>query len=135
MNEESQKKSPIIRSQKYLLYLLIILILIDILDAYCTNYINTFPSKIIAEFLSDYSEDEAAAIYMFSVGIATIGTFFVFVTQALADKFGRKIMLGVTTFGMGLSSLILTFSTNIVQFTIFLFFFICFSVLTCGFYM
>ena len=47
------------RTKNYLIYLLIVLIFVNVLDAYSTNYINTFPSKIIAEFLTGYSEAEA----------------------------------------------------------------------------
>lgn len=114
-------ENRISRSKNYLLYLLIILLVVDILDTYSTNYINTFPSKIIAEFLSGYSESEASAIYLFCTGIATFGSFFVFVAMALADKFGRKTLLVTTTFGMGFASLLLALSFNMVTFTIFLF--------------
>ncbi len=120
MTADNPKKPG--KTKKYLLYLLIVLILIDLVDQYSTNYINTFPSVVIAEFLSDYSVEEGTAIYAFCVGIATFGMYFVFVNQYLADKFGRKIMLAISSFGLGFSSLFLALSSNIIQFTIALFF-------------
>jgi MFS family permease len=56
-----------------------------------------------------------------SIGIATIGMYFVFINQYLADKLGRKFMLFITTLGMGISALLFSLSQNIIQFTIFLF--------------
>lgn len=91
------------------------------MDAYTTSYTAAFPSKIIEEFLSGYSVNEANAIYAICVGIATAGMYFVFITQYLADKIGRKYMLAFTTFGMGFSALLLALSTSIIMFTIFLF--------------
>ncbi|TFF93413.1 MAG: hypothetical protein EU544_05900, partial [Promethearchaeota archaeon] len=119
MESENQESSN--RTRKYWIYLVLILILVDLVDQYNTNYINTFPSLVIAEFLSEYSVEEGAAIYAFCVGIATFGMYFVFINQYLADKFGRKIMLAISSLGLGLSPLFLALSTDIVQFTIALF--------------
>ena len=118
---ESENQESPNRTRKYWIYLVLILILVDLVDQYNTNYINTFPSLVIAEFLSEYSVEEGAAIYAFCVGIATFGMYFVFINQYLADKFGRKIMLAISSLGLGLSSLFLALSTDIVQFTIALF--------------
>jgi MFS family permease len=99
--------------------MLLILILVTILDAYTTGYIAAFPSKIVEEFLSNYSVNEANSIMALSIGIATIGMYFVFINQYLADKLGRKFMLFITTLGMGISALLFSLSQNIIQFTIF----------------
>lgn len=115
------KKKSSDRTRKYFIYLFIILIFVQIMDAYTTSYTAAFPSKIIEEFLSGYSINEANAIYAICVGIATAGMYFVFITQYLADKIGRKYMLAFTTFGMGFSALLLALSTSIIMFTIFLF--------------
>jgi MFS family permease len=48
--------------------------------------------------------------------------YFVFFNQLLADKFGRKILLATTVLGMGLFSLLIIFSSDIIQYTIYLFF-------------
>jgi MFS family permease len=63
----------------------------------------------------------AQSLFAVVVGIATIGTYFVFLNQFLADKVGRKIMLAFTVFGMGFSSLLIFFSTNVIEYTIYLF--------------
>lgn len=116
-----ETKKGISRTKKYFLYLLIILILIDIVDQYSTNYISSFPSLIIAEFLSEYSETEATSILAFCTAIATFGMYFVFLNQYFADKIGRKIMLAINSFGLGISALLLSLSVNIIMYTIFLF--------------
>ena len=117
---ENNESSPI-RSKSYFRYMLLILILVTILDAYTTGYIAAFPSKIVEEFLSDYSVNQANSIMALSIGIATIGMYFVFINQYLADKLGRKFMLFITTLGMGISALLFSLSQDIIQFTIFLF--------------
>lgn len=117
---ENNESSPI-RSKSYFRYMLLILILVTILDAYTTGYIATFPSKIVEEFLSNYSVNQANSIMALSIGIATIGMYFVFINQYLADKLGRKVMLFITTLGMGISALLFSLSQDIIQFTIFLF--------------
>lgn len=116
-----QNDSKIVRSKSYFRFLMLILILVQILDAYTTTYTAVFPSKIAEEFLSGYSANQQAAIMAISIGIATIGMYFVFVNQYLADKIGRRAMLFITTLGMGAAALLLALSQNIIQFTIFLF--------------
>jgi len=115
-NNEGRVKQ---RTKKYFTYLVIILFLIQILDSYTTQVPNVIPSHIIEEFLSGVQYNEA--IYQLAVGIATCGTFLVFLIQFFADKFGRKIMLVITILGMSLSASLLIFSTNIIQYTLYLF--------------
>ncbi|MHA1297074.1 MAG: MFS transporter [Promethearchaeota archaeon] len=108
-------------SKKYLIFLFFILALVQILDAYSTGYTSSFPSKIIEEFLSGYPSNQANAILGLCTSIASIGMYMVFFNQYFADKIGRKKMLTITTFGMGISALFLALSTNIMFYTIFLF--------------
>jgi MFS family permease len=121
MSGENNDKNSLHKASKYFLVLMFVLILVDILDSYATNYINSVPSKIIGEFLSDHPEEVAQSIYQLSLGIASFGMYFVFINQALADKFGRKALLVAVTFIMSFSSLLLFFSFDITSFTIFLF--------------
>ncbi len=109
------------RSKSALLYMIIVLMFVEILDTYCTLYPTVIPSKVIAEFLSDYPENVANSIFAFCIAIASIGTYFVLLNQYLADRKGRKILLAITVFGMGISSLLLATATNLIQYTIYLF--------------
>ncbi|MBD3254824.1 MAG: MFS transporter [Candidatus Lokiarchaeota archaeon] len=109
------------RSKKALLYMIVVLMFVEILDTYCTLYPTVIPSKVIAEFLVNNPENVAHSIYALCVAIASIGTYFVLLNQYLADRKGRKILLAITVFGMGFSSLLIATATNIVQYTIYLF--------------
>ncbi|MFX0103442.1 MAG: hypothetical protein ACFFCS_28025, partial [Candidatus Hodarchaeota archaeon] len=100
------------RSKKYFTYLVIILFIVQLLDSYITQVPNVIPSAIIEEFLPFMDSKEADATYELAVGIATCGTFLVFVIQFFADKYGRKLMLVITVLGMSLSSLLLITSMN-----------------------
>ncbi|TFF93548.1 MAG: MFS transporter [Promethearchaeota archaeon] len=119
MNENNKRNFS--RSKTYLLYLIIVLMFVEILDTYTTNFPNVIPSKIIEEFLSGFSEDAGAGIFSICIAIASIGMYFVFFNQLLADRFGRKILLATTVLGMGLFSLLTIFSTSIFDYTIYLF--------------
>ncbi|MBN2157491.1 MAG: MFS transporter [Candidatus Lokiarchaeota archaeon] len=110
------------RKKGYFIYLLIILVFVQLLDSYSASYTGSFPSKIIEEFLSGYSQNKADSIMNLSIGLATLGMYFVFFSQGISDRFGRKLMLILTTFGMGLAALLLNFSVNIQTYTIFLVF-------------
>ena len=79
------------------------------------------PSEIIDEFLSSFEENVAIAIFSLVTGIATIGMYVCALNQFLSDKFGRKIMLIITIFGMAFASLLIFFSQSIIDFTIYLF--------------
>jgi MFS family permease len=109
------------RSKSALMFMIVVLMFVEILDTYCTLYPTVIPSKVIAEFLSDYPLNVAHSIFAFCIAIASIGTYFVLLNQFLADRKGRKILLAITVFGMAASSLLLATSTNIIQYTIYLF--------------
>ncbi len=109
------------RSKAALLYMIVILMCVEILDTYCTLYPTVIPSKVIAEFLSDFPQNVANSTFAFCIAIASIGTYLVLLNQFLADRFGRKILLAFTVFGMAFASLLLITATNIIQYTIYLF--------------
>ncbi|MFX1391616.1 MAG: MFS transporter [Promethearchaeota archaeon] len=99
----------------YFKYMIFILVFVEILDTYTTNNLNVVVSEISGEFLVSIS------IFQIFVAIATLGMYFVFLNQYLADKIGRKFLLVFTVFGMGITSLFINFATNIIVYTIFLF--------------
>ncbi len=117
----TQENTKLERSKFALFYMIIVLMFVEILDTYSTLYPTVIVSKVIAEFLSDRPENVAASIFAFCIAIASIGTYFVLLNQYLADRKGRKILLAVTVFGMGISSLLLATATNLIQYTIYLF--------------
>ena len=117
----TQKNTEFERSKSALLYMVIVLMFVEILDTYCTLYPTVIPSKVIAEFLSEFPENVANSTFAFCIAIASIGTYLVLLNQYLADRKGRKILLAITVFGMGFSSLLLATATNIIQYTIYLF--------------
>jgi len=105
----------------YFKYMIFILIFVEILDTYTTNNLNVVVSDISAEFFPDLSGDAAISLFQIFVAIGTLGMYFVFLNQYLADKVGRKFLLVFTVFGMGIASLLINFSTNIIVYTVFLF--------------
>ena len=108
-------------SKGYFRYLVFVLILIEILDAYTTAYPLVIPSNVIDEFLADMDRNTAQAIFSIGAGIATIGMYFVFVNQYMADRIGRKKILAFTCFGMAFASLMMILSTSFIMFIVFLF--------------
>ncbi|MHA1682255.1 MAG: MFS transporter [Promethearchaeota archaeon] len=109
------------RTKKYLFFLFFVLLFVQITDAYTTSYTASFPSKIIEEFMPLLDPNIADSNMAFAVGIATLGMLIVLINQYLVDKFGRRSMLIITTLGMGMSALLLAFSTNLVTYTLYLF--------------
>ncbi len=110
-----------LKTLSYFKYMIFILIFVEILDTYTTNSLNVVVSSISGEFFSDLTENAAISFYQIFVAIATFGMYFVLLNQYLADKIGRKTLLVFTVFGMGICSLFIALSTNIVFYTIFLF--------------
>ena len=106
----------------YIKYLFFILMLTQILDTYATLFNGAMPSAIAGEFLSGKSSSVQDAIMAFANGIVSIGMVFLFFSQYLADKLGRKKMLGVTVGGIALASLGIFISVNYVMYMIFVFF-------------
>ena len=105
----------------YFNYIIFILIFVEILDTYTTNNLNVVVSDVSTEFFPYLSGDAAISLFQIFVAIATLGMYFVFLNQYFADRVGRKFLLVFTVFGMGLSSLLINFSNNIITYTLFLF--------------
>ena len=121
MTENGTKKGSL-KSNHYFIYLVIVLMFVEIIDTYSTTFPTAIPSKVIEEFLLPYHAlTVAQSIMAACISVATIGTYFVFLNQSLADKIGRKKLLAFTVFGMGFSALLLFFSTSIIDYTIYLF--------------
>ncbi|MFW9828058.1 MAG: MFS transporter [Candidatus Thorarchaeota archaeon] len=120
MNFKKNKSSKT-RFFSSLKYIIFILIFVEILDTYTTNYLNVVVSDISSEFFPFLPGDTAISLFQIFVAIGTLGMYFVFLNQYLTDKVGRKFLLVFTVFGMGISSLFINFSTNIIIYTVFLF--------------
>ena len=106
----------------YVRYLFFILMLTQILDTYATLFNGAMPSAIAAEFLSDNSAIVQDSIMAFANGIVSIGMIFLFFSQYLADRLGRKKMLGVTVGGIALASFGIFIAVNYVMYMVFVFF-------------
>ncbi len=118
MSDNEKGQRPFLNYFKYMIF---ILIFVEILDTYTTNNLNVVVSDISAEFFPEFSSNTAISIFQIFVAIGTLGMYFVFLNQYLADRVGRKLLLVFTVFGMGIASLLINFSTNIITYTIFLF--------------
>ena len=115
------------RSKSYFRYLILILILVQILDSYGTVFPGAIPSLIAVEFLSAYETNVVNSIMAIAGAITSIGMYFLFFSQYLADKIGRKRMLAISVFGMAFATLGMFISYNYfiyVFFTFFLGFFV-----------
>mgnify|MGYP000397904288 CR=1 FL=1 len=103
------------RTRQSLLFLFLFMVINDIFDTYTTQLPNVIGSFVILEFGINES------ILAFMTSIASIGMYFVFINQFLADFVGRKKMLFVVLFGMGAASFFLGISPSPVFYTLFLF--------------
>jgi MFS family permease len=108
--------------RSYFRYLFFILMLTQILDTYATLYTGAIPSAIAGEFLGGLLPEVQNSIMAFASGLVTIGMAFLFVSQYLSDRLGRKKMLGITVCGIALASLGMFLSTSYVMYMIFVFF-------------
>ena len=117
MSDSTSK--TISRSRAYFIYLIIILMIANAIDAYTTIVNGMFPSKIAEEFLSGYSTNEQNSILALGASIATIGYYFVFINLYLADKIGRKKILALTVLGLALTCFLMILSTNYWQYVSF----------------
>ena len=109
-------------SRKYFKKLVLILMLVQILDTYSTIFPGSIPSFIANEFLLGFSKEEQNSIMSFAGSIVSIGMYFLFFNQYLADKLGRKKMLAITVFGMGVATLGMFLSINYIMYMSFVFF-------------
>ncbi|MBY9003932.1 MAG: MFS transporter [Candidatus Lokiarchaeota archaeon] len=118
---ENYNNSNRIRSKSYFRKLLIVLMFVQILDAYATIFPGSIPSFIAAEFLGSFSPEQQNSIMAFAGSIVSIGMYFLFFTQYLSDKLGRKKTLAITVFGMGFASLGMFLSVNYIMYQSFVF--------------
>ena len=109
-------------SKSYFRYLIFVLMLVQILDTYSTIYPGSMVSKVVGEFLVEFSENEANFIVAMAGSITSIGMYFLFFNQYLVDIIGRKLMLAITVVGMSISSLGMFLSVNYVMYISFRFF-------------
>ncbi len=116
--ERNEPKSPVVpaRSRKYLVFLISVAILYDIFDSFVTNIPNVINDFVIDDF--HITPDQ----YAFALGFFSLGTFFALVSQSVADRVGRKPMLFIAFLGMGVTCFSLSFTQNIIQFSVAAFF-------------
>ena len=117
-----EKASGSGRSKRYFLYLIFILMLVQILDSYATVFPGAIPSAIAKDFLPELSEETQNSIMAFASGIVTIGMAFLFFSQYLSDKLGRRRMLSFTVGGMALATVGMFFAVNYLMYMTFVFF-------------
>ena len=109
------------RSKSYFRYMIFVLMLVQILDSFSTIFPGAIPTAIANEFLPGLDQNTVDSILAFASGIVSIGLYFLFFSQYLADKLGRKLMLSITVFGMAIACLGMFLSPNFVTYYIFVF--------------
>lgn len=112
------KQTP---SKAYFTFLLLYLGLYEIFDSYLTVGYTMHVSLVI-----DYFQTTLSSYYQ-AVAFGSLGMFFVVITLVLADLIGRRLLVIIVFFGMGLSMFLLSLSQTIEQygfalFAMFLFF-------------
>ena len=115
-NTDISKEISITRA--YFIFLIVVLMLVQIVDTYCTVVLGAIPSQIAKEFLSEYSENQQNAILALGAGISSIGAYTIFFSQYLTDKIGRKKMLAITVFGMGVTCIMIMLATSYIMYVI-----------------
>lgn len=121
MTEENNKENSVERSKKYLSYLFIGLIFVQIIDVYTTDVISFIPSILIQEFLPGYSTEQGVSIFAACLSIATLGALLAIISRYLADRIGRKNLLIITVSGIAICPIFLILATDIIQLTIIMF--------------
>jgi len=96
--------------------------LVQIIDTYSTIVNGAIPTQIAAEFLSMFTKEQQNSIMAGAGTIVSIGLYFLFFTQYLSDKIGRKKTLAITVFGMAIASFGMLVSINYIMYVLFLFF-------------
>jgi MHS family alpha-ketoglutarate permease-like MFS transporter len=109
------------RSKSYFRYMIFVLMLVQILDSFSTIFPGAIPTAIANEFLPGLDQNTVDSILAFASGIVSIGLYFLFFSQYLADKLGRKLMLSITVLGMAIACLGMFLSPNFVTYYIFVF--------------
>ncbi len=109
------------RSKSYFKYMIFVLMLVQILDSFSTIFPGAIPTAIADEFLPGIDENTVDSILAFASGIVSIGLYFLFFSQYLADKLGRKLMLSISVLGMAIACLGMFFSANFATYYVFVF--------------
>lgn len=115
-NIDISKEMSITRA--YFIFLIVVLMLVQIVDTYCTVVLGAIPSQIAKEFLSEYSENQQNAILALGAGVSSIGAYTIFFSQYLTDKIGRKKMLAITVAGMGVTCVMIMLATSYIMYVI-----------------
>ena len=82
----------------YLVFVIFYMCLYEIMDSYTTTFYPMVVSVVTDDLGVNLSE------YYSALSIASLGLFGVFIVQFLADVIGRKLILIIVFFGMGLGS-------------------------------
>lgn len=114
---EKEKKKP--KGPYYLIYMIIIVTLVYIADDLATNVGTQMQNVVASAFFAPIVGEEFAVARMalintiagFSVGIA-------FLYRTLADRFGRKIFLGINSIGIGIGLLFMAIAPNIAVYAV-----------------
>lgn len=110
------------KTRGYLIYLLFVLIFCQILDSYTSDGIAQRVTAVVYDFFPDRPFEEGLGVYTRAAAIISMGTYFAIINQWLADRFGRKILLVITTLLMGLIPLIQIFIKEFAVYAVFAFF-------------
>ncbi len=98
------------KQQKYFGFLLFYLGLYEIFDSYLTVGYTMHVSLVL-----DYFQTTLSSYYQ-AVAFGSLGLFFVVITLILADWIGRKALIIIVFFGMGLSMFFLSLTQSIEQY-------------------
>ncbi len=104
-NNNKKKDNASIISKTNFKYLMVGVCFVQILDTYCTLVPGAILSSIAAEFLGGYETNVQNSIMALAGAISSVGMYFLFFNQYLADKIRRKKMLAITIFGMTFAAL------------------------------
>lgn len=99
----------------YLVFVIFYMCLYEIMDSYTTTFYPMVVSVVTDDLGVNLSE------YYSALSIASLGLFGVFIVQFLADVIGRKLILIIVFFGMGLGSFLLSLSDSLSQYSAALF--------------
>ena len=77
MTDQEKSSNSTINTKKYLIYLFLILILVQILDFYTGFFNTTIPSEVAREFPSGYDKNTAESIMALSLFFAQFGVYII----------------------------------------------------------
>ena len=109
------------KDNSYFKRLIFVLMLVQMVDSFTTVMPGAIVSSIANHFLPGIPTNEQDAIYAFGTAIISIGMCFLFFSQYLSDRLGRKKMLIITVLGMSSAAVGMFLSTSFLMYMIFLF--------------